>query len=133
MIIAPILMEAVRLAGHRVGLFSGIMFDVDKDRGLSGTCDFLLTRSAERFFITHLVLVIVEAKKEDIAGGLGQCVAAMVAAREFNDREGSGATIVYGAVTTGSIWRFLKLEGTTVCIDMPEYYLNQVGKFLASW
>src|SRR5262249_28132224 len=121
MIIAPILMEAVRLAGHRVGLFSGIMFDVVKDRGLSCTCDFLLTRSAERYFITNLVIVVVEAKKENIAGGLGQCVATMAAAREFNDRESSGATIVHGAMTTGSIWRFLKLEGTTVCIDMPEY------------
>jgi hypothetical protein len=130
MIIAPILMEAVRLAGHRVSLFSGITFDVDKDRGLSGTCDFILARSPERFFITNPVLVVVEAKKEDIAGGLGQCAAAMMAAREFNDREGSGSTIVYGTVTSGSNWRFLKLEGPTVYIDRPEYYLHQVGKIL---
>jgi len=130
MIIAPILMEVVRLVGHRVSLFSGITFDVDKDRGLSGACDFLLARSPERFFITNPVFVVVEAKKEDIVGGLGQCIAAMVAAYEFNEREGSGATIIYGAVTSGSNWRFLKLEGTTVYIDRPEYYLHQVGKIL---
>ena len=63
MIIAPILMETVRLTGHRVSLFSGITFDVDRDRGLSGTCDFLLANSPERFFLTHPVLTVVEAKK----------------------------------------------------------------------
>src|SRR5262245_49280553 len=41
MIIAPILMEAVGLLGDRVSLFSGIAFDVDKERGLNGACDFL--------------------------------------------------------------------------------------------
>ena len=130
MIIAPILMETVRLTGHRVSLFSGITFDVDRARGLSGTCDFLLAKSPERFFLTHPVLAVVEAKKEDIPGGLGQCVAAMVAAQEFNAREGDSATHVHGAVTSGSNWRFLKLEGHRVIIDRPEYYLHQVGKIL---
>jgi hypothetical protein len=129
MIIAPILMEVVHLAKGPVSLFSGISFDVDKDQGLNGACDFLVTRSPERFFVSHPVIAIVEAKKEDIAGGIGQCVAAMVAARIFNEREGNPSQ-VYGAVTTGSIWRFLKLDGTQVFIDRPEYYLDQVGKIM---
>jgi len=33
-------------------------------------------------------------------------------------------------VTTGSIWRFLKLEGNVLSIDLPEYYFDQVGKIL---
>src|SRR4051794_3951390 len=41
-IIAPILMESVSLLGDQVGLFSGVSFDVDKDQGLNGACDFLL-------------------------------------------------------------------------------------------
>ena len=36
MIIAPILMEAVRLSGYRLNLFSGLTLDVDKERGLTG-------------------------------------------------------------------------------------------------
>jgi hypothetical protein len=130
MIIAPILMEIVRLTGHRVSLFSGITFDVDRSRGLSGICDFLFAKSPERFFLTHPVVAVVEAKKEDIPGGLGQCVAAMVASQAFNEREGSSPTRVYGTVTTGSNWRFLTLEGPEVCIDRLEYYLHQVGKIL---
>ena len=130
MIIAPILMEAVEISGHRINLFSGLSLDVDKDRGLNGACDYLLALSSERFFLSHPVVAVVEAKREDITGGLGQCVAAMVGAHVFNEREGSTAPVLHGVVTTGSIWRFLRLEGDCVFIDLPEYYLHQVGKIL---
>ena len=36
LIIAPILMEAIRLARPPVSLFSGAAFDVDKEQGLNG-------------------------------------------------------------------------------------------------
>jgi hypothetical protein len=130
MIIAPILMELVRLSGHRINLFSGLSLDVDKERGLSGVCDYLLALSPERFFLSHPVVAVVEAKREDINSGLGQCVAAMVGARTFNEREGLTSTVIHGIVTTGSIWRFLKLEGDCAFVDLPEYYLSQVGKIL---
>src|SRR5438270_4406588 len=67
MIIAPILMEVVRLSGRTINLFSGIAFDVDRERGLNGACDFLLARSRERFYLSQLVVAVVEAKREDIA------------------------------------------------------------------
>lgn len=130
MIIAPILMEAVRLLGDRANLFSGVAFDVDEDRGLNGTCDFLLSRSPERYFVSHPVLAVVEAKKEDIVGGLGQCASAMVAAQIFNEREGTPRPAVFGAVTTGNIWRFLTFGGTALSIDAAEYYSGDVGKIL---
>jgi hypothetical protein len=130
MIIAPILMELVRLSGHRINLFSGLSLDVDRDRGLSGVCDYLLALSPERYFLSHPLVAVVEAKREDINNGLGQCVAAMVGARTFNEREGLSTTVIHGAVTTGSIWKFLKLEGDCAFVDLPEYYLIQVGKIL---
>jgi hypothetical protein len=130
MIVAPVLMTATRLAKPPVNLFSGVAFNVDEQRGLNGACDYLLTRSTERFFIRHPVAAIVEAKREDIAGGLGQCVAEMVAARIYNEREGSPNLTIHGVVTTGSIWRFLRLEDNLVTIDRPEYYLTQIGQIL---
>ena len=130
MIIAPILMDLVRSFKHRIRLFSGIAFEVDKDQGLNGNCDFLLAKSPERFFPGHPVLAVVEAKKENIPGGLGQCVAEMLAAQIYNQRGGKGHTTIYGTVTTGSIWRFLKLEDKNLNIDLPEYYLHQVEKIL---
>jgi hypothetical protein len=54
----------------------------------------------------------------------------MVAAQAFNDREGTGITTVHGVVTTGSNWKLLRLTGTTVWIDGPEYYIDRAGKVL---
>jgi hypothetical protein len=34
-------------------------------------------------------------------------------------------------VTTGNIWRFLKLEASTVYVDRLEYYVDRVGALLA--
>ena len=130
MIIAPLLMEAVSLLGNRVSLFSGVLFDVDRERGLNGTCDYLLSRAPEMYFVSHPVFAVVEAKKEDLTGGLGQCVAAMVAARIFNEREGIASQVVYGAVTSGSNWRFLMLDESKILIDRTEYYLQQADKIL---
>jgi hypothetical protein len=73
---------------------------------------------------------VVEAKKEDIAGGYGQCIAEMVAARIFNQNEGTPRRVLYGTVTTGDIWKFLRLEDDTIWIDRPVYYLDRIEKIL---
>ncbi len=104
--------------------------DVDRSRGLSGFCDFVIAASAEYFFLKS-PLVAVEAKREDLIGGLGQCAASMVALREFNERDGTPIDVVFGAVTSGSIWRFLKLSGAVLAIDHREYYLHEPGKIVA--
>lgn len=130
-IIAPMLVEARRRVGPRVNVLPGVAFDVDRARGLTGFCDFLIARSPEIYYVQAPVVAVVEAKKEDITAGLGQCVAEMVAIRLFNEREGTTVPAVYGCVTSGSIWRFLKLEGSTLRIDHPEYYLRDAGKILA--
>jgi hypothetical protein len=130
LIIAPILLEVRRQLNYQIGLFSGSEFDVAPEKGLNGTCDFLLSLSPERLFISAPVIALVEAKKEDIRGGLGQCGAEMLAARLFNEQEGNNIPIIYGAVTSGTVWRFLKLEGNVIYIDPIEYYLRDVGKIL---
>jgi hypothetical protein len=89
-----------------------------------------VSQSPEQFFVSAPILIVVEAKNENIKGGLAQCIAAMLAARLFNDREGSAVAAVYGAVTTGTNWRFLKLEPGTVYIDQREYYIDRDEKIL---
>jgi hypothetical protein len=130
LLIAPILVELRKLAQHQVSLFSGIDFSVDPGQGLNGVCDFMVSQSPEQLFVSAPVLIIVEAKNENIKGGLAQCIAAMIAARLFNDREGAAIAAVYGAVTTGTNWRFLKLDPGTVYIDQREYYIDRVEKIL---
>jgi len=105
LIIAAILVELRKMLNYQISLFSGVEFNVDPQRGLNGVCDFIITRSPEQFFIRAPAIVIVEAKNENIKGGLGQCIAAMLAARVFNAQEGQPIAMVYGAVTSGSVWK----------------------------
>jgi hypothetical protein len=54
----------------------------------------------------------------------------MVAAQIFNRQAENEIKIIYGAVTTGSIWQFLKLEQQTLSIDLTEYYLKDLDRIL---
>jgi hypothetical protein len=130
MIIAPILIELRKQFNSEISFFSGIDFTIDAEKGLNGSCDFLISRSPELLIVTAPVIIIVEAKKENINGGLGQCVAEMLAARIFNEREGNEIPAIYGAVTSGTNWRFLKLKDQVIEIDLTEYYLRDVNKIL---
>lgn len=129
-IIAPILAEAKRRAGGSVNVLPGVTFEVDKEQGLAGFCDFLIARSPEIYYVQGPILAVVEAKREDLVGALGQCAAEMVAIRLFNEREGTRIPAVFGCVTSGSNWRFLRLEESTLSIDQPEYYLRDLAKIL---
>ncbi|MEB3338742.1 MAG: hypothetical protein VKJ46_14830 [Leptolyngbyaceae bacterium] len=72
----------------------------------------------------------MDAKKENLNAGLGQCIAEMFAAKLFNDKEDNEIPVIYGAVTTGNIWKFLRLKNTLVEIDLTEYFIGQLGKIL---
>ncbi|AUT04157.1 hypothetical protein CLI64_00425 [Nostoc sp. CENA543] len=130
MIITPILLEVRRKANYQISLFSGTDFNVDTEKGLNGYCDFVISRSKEQLTINAPVMIIIEAKNENIKGGLGQCMAAMLAAQIFNEREGNEIKSIYGAVTTGDIWKFMKLEGTDLFVDLNNYYIKELNKIL---
>lgn len=130
MIIAPVLMEVRRQLKGSIGLFSGTDFTVDAARGLSGFCDFLLSRSPEQLTLEAPVLAVVEAKNENMRAGISQCLAELVAAQIFNEGRGRPRAAVYGAVTTGSNWLFLRLSGQRASIDLTEYYLSDVGRIV---
>jgi len=130
MIITPVLLEIRRRANHQISLFSGTDFNVDFEKGLNGYCDFIISRSQEQLTINAPVLIIVEAKNENIKNGLGQCAAAMLAAQSFNQEEGNAIETIYGTVTTGDIWKFLKLVGSELFIDLSNYYIKDINKIL---
>ena len=52
----------------------------------------------------------------------------MIAAIIFNENEGNNIPIIYGTVTTGTNWKFLKLIENIIEIDLKEYYINNVSK-----
>ena len=129
-IVTPILAEAIRRSGLEANVLPGVGFDVDRSQGLTGFCDYLISRSAEYYFVKSPVVAVVEAKREDLTAGFGQCAAEMVAIRLFNEREESSIPEVFGCVTSGTVWRFLKLQDAILSIDRREYYLVDVSKIL---
>src|SRR5438445_5541652 len=111
LVIAPVLIEFKLQYRDRISLFSGIEFTVDEAAGLKGRCDYILSRNPEQLALTAPLCVLVEAKNENIVAGIPQCLAEMVAAQKFNGQEKLPDAAVYGAVTTGILWRFLRLDG----------------------
>jgi hypothetical protein len=130
LIIAPVLLEVRRILNFQIGFFSGSEFNVDLQAGLSGYCDYILTASKESYEIRTPVVTLAEAKNESIKSGLGQCIAQMVAAQLFNQRNGEAIESIYGAVTTGTDWKFLKLIDKTIWIDKRDYFINEVSQIL---
>jgi hypothetical protein len=128
--IAPVLAELKFLHRNEISLFSGVEFNVDEARGLKGRCDYIISKSREQLVISAPVCVLVEAKNENITGGIPQCLAEMIAAREFNQRKGNAIPAIYGVVTTGSLWRFLKLVGNQAFVDTTEYPVQELDQIL---
>jgi len=130
LIIAPVLLEVKQQFINQISLFSGIDFTVDSQQGLGGICDFLISRSPEQLFVRAPVIVLVEAKNENLKSGFAQCIAEMLAAQLFNTQENNPIDVIYGAVTIGTLWRFLRLSGTVVELDLTEYFIKDISKIL---
>ena len=131
LIIANILVELRKILEHKISLFSGIEFNVDKEKGLNGFCDFIISASIEQLMLSSPIVAVVEAKNENIIGGLGQCIAEMVASKIFNEQENDASVKrVYGVVTTGTTWKFLKMDESDVFIDLDEYSIESPHKII---
>ncbi|MDG4550912.1 MAG: hypothetical protein P9F19_06370 [Candidatus Contendobacter sp.] len=130
LIVTPVLVEVIKILNQEVSLFSRIEFNVDKNRGLNGVCDYIISLSAEQLFLDAPIITIVEAKNDNLKIGLGQCISEMLAEKIFNENKGLNIESTFGAVTTGSLWSFLKLTRKTVWIDMDEYHISNVAKIL---
>ncbi len=125
LIIANVLIEMRKQFDRKISFFSGVEFNIDKEQGLNGYCDFLISLSPEQLFVTSPIILLVEAKNENMMGGFGQCIAEMIAARLFNEAEGNQIPTLYGAVTTGMSWKFVKLIANVVHIDLKDYSLEE--------
>jgi len=129
-IIAPILLEIEKRNQENFSIFSGERLDVDEEKGLKGECDFILSKGPISSTIQAPIFSLVEAKKNDIKEGLGQCLAQMLGAKQFNQNEGNDIEIIYGCVTTGEDWQFLKLEENVIFMDIRRYYISELSNII---
>jgi hypothetical protein len=129
-LVAPILGEFAYLNYNHVSFYSGENLNVDADNNLNGECDFIFSKVPYSYTIEKPIICLVEAENDNITTGLGQCVAQMLGAQLFNEREGNLIPFIYGCVTTGYEWKFLKLENKAITTDLDTYYLKDVNILL---
>jgi hypothetical protein len=132
LIIGPILTELVEHNDKRITYFSGYNFDVDKLQGLKGRCDFIISKRPRAPRIEAPIFSIVEAKNDNLDIGIPQCIAEMYAAWLFNKKRGEDVKTIYGAVTFGLAWQFLKLEEKLAHLDSTIYYIRDLPQILGA-
>ncbi|WP_229425936.1 hypothetical protein [Lusitaniella coriacea] len=130
MILAPVLIELRKQCNRQVSLFSSIDLNIDKSKGLNRVCDFIISHSSEQLFLNSPVFTVVEAKNDNIKSGIPQCISEMVAAQIFNRKKNNSIPCIYGTVTTGSIWKFIKLQNDDVEIEMREHFIENLESLL---
>jgi hypothetical protein len=128
-LITPILKEVWHLSHKSFVYYSGYTFEVNKQEGLSGICDYLLSKE-EGIEIKAPIFCLVEAKHRTISEGIPQAFAEMYAAQIFNEKHKKNITAIFGCVTDGTNWRFLKLEQQTAFIDTEIYHIEHDLSYL---
>jgi hypothetical protein len=129
--IVPVLLEMYDNNPDVFKYFSGYSFDVDPEKALKGKCDFILSRS-KSLDIQAPIFSIFEAKDDSLEHWYGQCGAEMYAARLFNEQSNNDIKIIFGAVSNGNTWQFLKLEENNLLIDTTTYGLENLPVLLGT-
>lgn len=132
MLIAPILIEIRKIKQRKISLFSGTELTVDRELGLVEICDYIISLSPEQYTVEAPVLMLVEAKRADLNLGMGQVVAEMVAAKKFNCQQKKEIHSIYGCITNGTQWRFLRLDDRTLYIDNIDRNLMPLSNIIGS-
>lgn len=129
-IVFPILAELTKHNHYGISLYSGAVLNGDDTKGLNGECDFILGSGRQDYYIDSPMFCMIEAEDNDIEKNIPQCIAQMEGARLYNQNEGKNLAVIYGCVTTGTEWQFLKLENQICYIDKKRYYINDLPALL---
>jgi hypothetical protein len=130
-LIAPILSD-LQDRNPSFTYFSGYNFEVDKKLGLTGFCDFIMSKKSNAVYIEAPIFAVVEAKNADIDAGIPQCIAELHASTIFNARQGNDLNVLYGTVTTGFDWRFIRLHEKVAYVDTEVYTIKNLTELLGT-
>ena len=119
-IVVPILRELRNRNEKFFTIYSGENLNANEAVGLKGECDFILAKDVGSYEMNLPIIQVVEAKKNDIDIGIPQCAAQLLGAKIFNESNGVKIDCIYGCVTTGDDWLFMKLENDLM-IDTKKY------------
>jgi hypothetical protein len=128
--ISPILTEVKINNEEIIALFSGEQLNIDKSKGLNGEVDFMFTLSPKIKEIQAPIFSITEAKIGRLSKAFPQAISQMYGAYLFNILEKKELEIIYGAVTDGKTWQFIRLEKQVVYTDLETYYIDNLAMLL---
>ena len=124
LLVSHILWQASKV--YKLGLFFEPILTISQEETphlpyqLNGKFDGALTLDEIDFLSP--IISIVEVKKSNLSGGLGQCLAEMYATqKKFKQKN------IYGIITDGVEWEFLLLENSVLSIHINNYYINTVA------
>jgi len=129
-IVFPVLLDIVKRNRDFFTLHSGENLPAQRELGLTGECDFFISKNTRTFEINLPILAVVEAKRDDFHLGVPQCAAQMVGALLMNRTLEHPVREIYGCVTTADQWRFLHLINNHIIIDKRIYDLRELPTIL---
>lgn len=114
-------------------LLSGENLPADRKQKLNGEVDYIWVGEKNAPELQSPIISVCEAKKGSIEDSLAQCAAQMYGARVFNQKHKNNIETIYGCVSTGTEWQFMKLEGQTIWKDTKIYTLSNLPELLGVW
>jgi hypothetical protein len=130
LIVSPILVESMNNNPGFFTCFSGVTFDVDKSIGLKGRSDFILARKPKLLLLEAPIFSIIEAKNDGIEDAYPQCISQLYAAEIFNNKHNTPFPFLFGAVTTGFLWKFIRYENKIAKVDSDMFYMENLDELL---
>ncbi len=130
-VISPILTEVAKVYTEKVSFFSGEQINIKPEDDLSGECDFFFALQPPKLYIDAPIISLTEAKDEDMDWGIAQCAAQMLGAKYFNDEKNKPVPFIFGCVTTGTDWQFMKFENDIYYVDNKIY--TDLKEILGVW
>ena len=126
-LVDPVLYEIELLYKGKITTIPEPYLEAKGFEGLSGNPDFILSAGTTTKVVP--IVAVVEAKKEDMDGGLPQCAAELYASYLLDKGVPSR---LHGCVTIGTDWRFLSFDGETkqVVLDPTTYLISHLPRIL---
>ena len=125
-IISPIMTEILVLNTEKIQLFSGEIINADERMGLNGEIDFLFNYRPHSPTPEVPIFSITESKIGLLHKAWGQAAAQMLGVFVINEKLNHPLEIVFGTVTDGNSWQFMKLENKIIYIDSRVYTLTEL-------
>lgn len=115
-VISPIMTEIFELNIGTIQLFSGEIINADESKGLNGEIDFLFNFRPYSATPETPIFSITESKIGMLNKAWAQAGAQMLGVSILNQQQNHPLEVVFGGVTDGNGWQFMKLENNIIHI-----------------